>query len=1093
MNTDLTFFTNEKDATLVDRFKTLLKHSQFLDVIVGYFRISGFHLLENDFDKTEKIRILNGINVDKGTIQAIEKSENDIEIFSEADAKNHLKETIKIDLENSDDTEIVDSSIKKFIEMLKNRKIEIRQHRRNAIHAKVYICRLNQESQTEYGKVITGSSNFSHNGLLGQYEFNVELKNSSDVKFALSKFEELWEDSESLDVNEFIEDILKKETWINEEIPPYELYLKVLYEHFKDEINQDKKSLFETNDYAMSLEYQKHAVIKAKDILDTYGGVFISDVVGLGKTYVSALLAKQLPDVKKTIICPPVLKSNWKRVFDQFKITQFDTFSGDGSILKKLKNNYFVQESEYIFIDEAHRFRNAETETYNDLYEICEGKKVILITATPLNNRFLDILSQLRLFLKPRVSNIPGITNLNFFFNYWDKKVKDSKKKIKEENGPINYISTVRRGAEAIREKVLSEVMVRRTRTEISDLYQEDMKNNNFNFPLREDPIRLIYEFDKDTDQIFSRTLELFKEFKKVRYNPLNYLKAKVYEKSKFNKNDSLGSFFKTLIIKRLESSKYAFQNTISRFIEYHKFAIKMYDNDSFKIGNKNQNVYDLLSMDDAEIQQLVDEGDIEIYKKEDFNNEFIDLLYDDLRILEEIELLWKGVKEDFKLNKFIKELKSREQFIEKKIVLFSESKETCEDLFKNICSKVSSKCLMYTSQNCKIIQNEKIISLNKEDAKNIIEQNYNPNIPKENYKNNIKILISTDVLAEGVDLHRSNIVINYDLPWNPTRVIQRVGRVDRVGTPHKEIFIFNFFPSIQGGEILNQEENITSKIQAIHDCLGNDAKYLTENEETDTFYLLGGKGGKEIFNSMSSVKEKITIEGVTLEDEEYVDSRQKYIKLIRDIRDNNEILYEKIVRLPKKIKTGKNNTNESGVITFFRKGRFKEFVKTNSIGNTERLNFLDAIKYFKCDKNEKRKEISKNFFDYLRQNKNEFNDILKSATFSDSDLSSNSNEFKIISLLNSDIFNHFTSMTDEDNEDLIKIRKLFNDGRVTPFVVKKIVKEIKLSKVGNDPIRILYLIKDLLSPRLLKSAFDIDLDTAIKKREIILSLDYYG
>ena len=130
MSTDTTFFTNEPNSTLVERFKVLLKHSQFLDVIVGYFRISGFNLLKDDFEKIDKIRILNGINVDRGTIQAIESAENKVDIFSEQESKNYLKENIKLDLENSDDSEEVDLAIKKFIELLKNKKIEIKQHRK---------------------------------------------------------------------------------------------------------------------------------------------------------------------------------------------------------------------------------------------------------------------------------------------------------------------------------------------------------------------------------------------------------------------------------------------------------------------------------------------------------------------------------------------------------------------------------------------------------------------------------------------------------------------------------------------------------------------------------------------------------------------------------------------------------------------------------------------------------------------------------------------------------------------------------------------------------------------------------------------------
>jgi len=1086
MTTDTTFFTNEKDSTLVDRFKVLLKHSQFLDIIVGYFRISGFNLLKDSFENIDEVRILNGINVDKETFQAIENSQNIVQIFSEAETKSNLKETIKYDLENSEDTLEISDAIKKFIELLKKKKIKIKQHRKNNIHAKVYICRLNAETQTEYGKVITGSSNFSHNGLKGQYEFNVELKNSSDVKYALQKFEELWNDPNSVDVNEYVEEILKKETWLNDDISPYDLYLKVLYEHFKDEINQDKKSLFESSDNVMKLTYQKHAVIKAKDILDTYNGVFISDVVGLGKTYICALLAKQLPDVKKTIICPPVLKDNWKRVFDSYKITQFDTFSGDGSILKKLKNNYFVQESEYIFIDEAHRFRNAETETYNDLYELCEGKKVILITATPLNNKFLDILSQLRLFLKARSSNIPGISNLNSFFNYWDKKIRKAKEDLKDENDAKKYLEIVRAGSEEIREKVLSEVMVRRTRTDIKELYKEDMINNNFKFPDVSDPIRLVYEFDKQTNNIFEQTLELFKDFQKVRYNPLNYLKPTAYEKSKFSKNDSLGSFFKTLIIKRLESSKFAFQNTIRRFIDYHKLALQMFGNDKFIIGNKNQNIYDLQSADDAETSQMVEEGDIEIYNKNDFKPEFYELLKKDLQILEDIQVLWNSVKIDFKQKSFISELKTNEKLKNKKIIIFSESKETCDDLFRNISKEVTQKCMVYTSAYAKINENDKEVSLSRDQSRTLIAENFNPNIDKTFQKDTIQILISTDVLAEGVDLHRSNIVINYDLPWNPTRVIQRVGRVNRVGSIFQNILIFNFFPSAQGGEILNQEENITSKIQAIHDCLGNDAKYLTENEETETYYLLGGKSGKDIFNTINSKE--------TYDKDEIIDTRQKYVNYIRNIRDTDENLFNKIIQLPKKIRSSKKNKSEEGVITFFRKGRFKEFVVSDDQSKeTKRLNFLDAIKYFQCNIDEKKTIPSKKFFDYLRQNKNKFEELLKTATFSESDLTANSNEYKIISLLNSDIFSGSKKLSDDDNDLLLKIRRLFNDGRITPFLVKKIINKFKDSETKNDPIKILYLIKDLISNRLIQSADDEDLNTLYKKKEIILSLNFNG
>tara|TARA_B100001057_G_scaffold447013_1_gene486129 strand:- start:3340 stop:3768 length:429 start_codon:yes stop_codon:yes gene_type:complete len=134
-----------------------------------------------------------------------------------------------------------------------------------------------------------------------------------------------------------------------------------------------------------------------------------------------------------------------------------------------------------------------------------------------------------------------------------------------------------------------------------------------------------------------------------------------------------------------------------------------------------------------------------------------------------------------------------------------------------------------------------------------------------------------------------------------------------------------------------------------------------------------------------------------------------------------------------------------------------------------------------------------KNFFDLLNQNKNNFFQILKTATFSESDLSGNSNEFKIINLLNGQIFNNKSSLSDDDNDLLLRLRKLFDDGRITPFIVKKIIKMLKEKETNNDPVKILYLVKDLISPKLIKSAFDEDLDTSFKKKEIILSLNYHG
>ena len=201
---DLTFFTNEEGKTLSDRFKKIINNNtQFFDVLVGYFRASGFYEIYEALENVEKIRILVGINVDEKTlvINNIAKSSDEKDYyFTPKETKLFTKKSIREEMENSDDNYDIDFGTKKFIEFIEKEKIEIRVYSKEKIHAKVYIMRKDLEKSEDYGKVVTGSSNFTYNGLKGNLEFNVELKNFSDVEFALKKFEELWE--QSLPLNE---------------------------------------------------------------------------------------------------------------------------------------------------------------------------------------------------------------------------------------------------------------------------------------------------------------------------------------------------------------------------------------------------------------------------------------------------------------------------------------------------------------------------------------------------------------------------------------------------------------------------------------------------------------------------------------------------------------------------------------------------------------------------------------------------------------------------------------------------------------------------------------------------------------------------
>ncbi|MEN3047119.1 MAG: SNF2-related protein, partial [Candidatus Hydrothermales bacterium] len=254
---------------------------------------------------------------------------------------------------------------------------------------------------------------------------------------------------------------------------PYELYLKFLYEYFKDELSQrDELFIKYSPENFKRLAYQEQAVLNAKKILEEYGGVFISDVVGLGKTYIATMLASQL-DGRTIVIAPPALlnKGNpgsWPNVFSDFHIP--GEFISIGK-LDEARELMARREYKNVIIDEAHRFRNETTIGYEKLAEICRGKRVILISATPYNNSPRDIFNQIKLFQSPKKSNIPGLQDLEEFFKDLENKLK----RVDRSREYSKYLETVQANAREIRDKVLKHIMVRRTRREIEKYFKEDL------------------------------------------------------------------------------------------------------------------------------------------------------------------------------------------------------------------------------------------------------------------------------------------------------------------------------------------------------------------------------------------------------------------------------------------------------------------------------------------------------------------------------------------------------------------------------------------------------------------------------------------
>ncbi len=915
----------------------------------------------------------------------------------------------------------------------------MRAHPGKNLHAKVYIIRFPSDDR-DYGRVITGSSNFSENGLVAQREFNVELKDRADVEYAFKQFENLW--NEGIDIAENYINTIQQKTWLNDHITPYHIYLKLLYEYFKEDINADNEQDFRLPEGFMNLQYQKQAVVSAQKILNAYNGVFLSDVVGLGKTFITALLLQKLHTGHPLIICPPALMDYWRETLNQFYVPGCSVESL-GMLNKIAKTD--LRAYTYIVVDEAHHFRNELTRSYEDLHKICRNKKVILVSATPLNNRLDDIKAQIKLFQPSRNSTIPGVKNLDDFFRtqqkYLDQHNKDSPE----------YLNALKHASEVLRNKILKYLMVRRTRSEIKNYFSEDIHTQGLHFPHIANPQRIIYRFDLEIEHVFTRTIIHLREFSYSRYTPLLFLKKQL---SMFEQQSqrNVGGFMKSILVKRLESSFYAFKKSLERFIQSYERFLKMYDSGTVWISKK-VNVFDLIDEDDEDtLQELLEGGDAQKYPSENFMPIYREKLESDRDILKGIQELWEHIHTDPKAESFIYELKNNPLLSGKKALVFSESKETVDYLQNTLNEHFPGKVLSYSSAGG-MYNGE---GHAKEYLREIIETNYQPSHP--NSRNDVFILLTTDILAEGINLHASNIIINYDLPWNPTRVLQRVGRVNRVGTEHQNIYVYNFFPTAQSEEQLGLETNIKNKIQAFHSTLGEDAKYLSDDEELASHGLFGERLYEKLNNTRSLE-----------DDEENDDSELRYLQEIRAIRDTNAPLFTTIKGLPKKARAARHGSlsdtphGEHRLLTFFRKGQLKKFIMCAAVdgdgdvvladgaaavdgaADPKELTFLEAVRLFECEPQTPGARIPHSFFALLKANKTYVKEITNEEmrTMPAGKGKGSSNEMFLIKLLKS-VIGKSPEYTDDDEEYLRRVHGALERGELPRNMLKRMKQAIQ-------------------------------------------------
>lgn len=939
------FFNNNTGSTLFDKLKGIASGMANFDrflAVVGFFRSSGYFKLRKELGDVGEIKILVGINIDD-----IFRRHNKAMLMleNEEKAKMLYDEGFRQDIINAKYAPEVEEGILQMCQDLVDGRLQMKIHATKNLHAKFYLCLPKNHSEHTDGWVIMGSSNISDSGLgtmqSPRYELNVAMKDFDDVDYCHSEFKRLWEEAIALTIDDV--QSIKQKTYLGYQPTPYEIYLKVLIDTFGDQIEDDFSIQLPSG--VMELKYQTDAVIQGFQMLMRHNGLFLADVVGLGKTMIATMIAKRFIEANGRntnilVVFPPALRENWENTFKLFGIYSKAQFITNGILSRVLdgKDRYKSKEEfDLVIVDEAHGFRNGGSGKYDDLQKICKAdcintgmlksqrKKVMLLSATPLNNRPDDLLNLLLLFQDSQSCTIDGIPNLKGFFAEYIKAYNI----LMKERETRDVTADVDKIYEAIRERVIDKVTVRRTRSNIENdpEYKNDLRAQGIIFPKPQPPISLEYKMDADTSNRFFHTLNVLSDDKfephlyYARYRAIEFLKPELRAKYRnaIHIAQTLAGIYRVHMVKRLESSFHAFKLSLATLLRITDDMLKMFAEDKVIIAPE-LNVKDLQAKG-VELDQIIElaakkgyqESDIR-YRADDFAPEFITMLRHDKEVLQALNADWQEEHDDQKFDLFRQKLETEffdSRNVSGKLVVFSESVDTLNYLKGRLEKEMGRKDVLT------------ITAENRDRRRADIKENFDAN--SETKKDQYNIILTSDVLAEGVNLHRSHIIVNYDSPWNASRLMQRIGRVNRIGSVADYIYNYMFYPSPQGNKEIKLYENALVKLQGFHSAFGEDVQIYSKEEIVKQFQMYDS-------NVKDSMDEKLAL-----------------IRELRDIYKNHRELYDKVKQLPLKSRVARQTGKHSGQSIVFVSSDVKtEFYLATDKAVTP-VDLLEAVKYLKA------------------------------------------------------------------------------------------------------------------------------------------------
>ncbi len=862
---------------LADVLNTLLQlqSSQQVDIATAYFSIRGYQQVRHTLPSVRGFRLMLGDNPQSG---------DDIGLQPDSHA------FLRHELNAEPLTEATQQLVEELVRFLRRDDVEVRLYlghdpaergRRKFLHAKCYLFYGGQDGQRSLWDAlhplvgIVGSSNFTAPGLLTNRELNLVHKTLLDedeiddpearqqvirhtpVAIQVSDEEQRvlksevgsraitelsrWYDAHwslSTDYKDLFIELLENSKFGGREYTPYEIYMKALYEYFKDDLDTDL-SHPSTRSAVELTEFQEDAVKKARRILARYDGVIVADSVGLGKTWIGKKLLEDYAyhqRQKALVVCPASLRRMWEEELRAASISAYivtqERLGQDDLDIRD------YADVDIILVDEAHNFRNRRTKRYYQLENVLAAngrrgrdggrKKLILLTATPINNNIFDLYNQINLFTGNDRTYFAS-AGIGDLYKYFLVARRES-----IEEGSIRIFN------------LLEEVVVRRTRQFIQRAYPEaTIHGKTITWPKRQ--LRTVeYDLEAAYEGFYRQIVRRIEALNLAHYNLESYKRSSEKpDDFELGRQVALVGIFKSRFLKRLESSIGAFRVSIRRALEFVKTFDEYLQGDIILDSSSFQHAMRLLEDDDTDSEDETPTSRADEMDEVEDARELIEALprldpekYDRRKLhralTEDIDALtdiWHDIKDistqyDAKLQR-LKQLLQTDLKGEK-VLIFTYYKGTARYLYRSLTENNEKWLQTMGSPNIHRIDSR----VKTADRARIVEHfapiaSGQPKVPGTAQE--IDILVSTDVLSEGQNLQDCGSLINYDLHWNPTRMVQRAGRIDRLGSPHDTLNIFNLFPERALEALLGLVRSLTAKIDVINQTGFLDASVLGE------------------------------------------------------------------------------------------------------------------------------------------------------------------------------------------------------------------------------------------------------------------------